>query len=96
MNATGEVRPGGLLAEWHPRLYPGALILASMVILKVVAPIQVATVWFFDVDRHPLGAIGIAGGIWSLIRASFERQPTPSQAGDISAAIARRTVGDSR
>jgi hypothetical protein len=53
------------------------LILMSAMAVKLLAPLQRFTAWFFDVDRHPVKAIGIVSGalvvigslIWSLVRA---------------------------
>jgi hypothetical protein len=53
------------------------LILVPTAILKLLAPLQRFTVWFFNVEKRPLQAIGIVSSalvmiaslIWSLIRA---------------------------
>jgi hypothetical protein len=53
------------------------LILLSTTVVKLLAPIHRFTSWFFDVDHHPLQAIGIVSGvlvmigslIWLIIRA---------------------------
>ena len=54
-----------------------ALIFLSSIFLKLVAPIHRMTTWFFDVDNHPLEAVGnvaaglvVAGSLgWSFVRA---------------------------
>jgi len=38
------------------------LILLSTAVLKLLAPIHRFTAWFFDVDHHPVKAIGIVAG----------------------------------
>jgi hypothetical protein len=53
------------------------LITLASIIIKLLAPLQRFTAWFFDVDKHPVKAIGIVAGalvmigslIWSLVRA---------------------------
>jgi hypothetical protein len=53
------------------------LILIPTAILKPLTPLQRFTAWFFDVDHHPVKAIGIVsaamvmigGLIWTLLRA---------------------------
>ena len=53
------------------------LILLSTTVLKLLAPLQRFTAWFFDVDKHPLKAIGIVAAalvmsgslIWAVLRA---------------------------
>jgi hypothetical protein len=53
------------------------LILLSTTVLKLLAPIHRFTAWFFDVERHPVQAIGIVTGalvmmgslIWTVLRA---------------------------
>jgi hypothetical protein len=55
------------------------LILLSTTVIKLIAPVQRFTAWFFDVDKHPVQAIGIVagalvmigGGVWSLLLAVF-------------------------
>jgi hypothetical protein len=52
------------------------LILLSTTVLKLLAPIHRFTAWFFDIDRHPVQAIGIVAGalvmigslIWNLVK----------------------------
>jgi hypothetical protein len=52
------------------------LIVLSATVLKLLAPIQRFTAWFFDVDRHPVKAVGIVSAalimmatlIWSIVR----------------------------
>jgi hypothetical protein len=54
-----------------------ALILLSTTAIKLLAPLQRFTGWFFDIDKHPLQAIGIVAGalviigsgIWAIVRA---------------------------
>ena len=53
------------------------LTLLATIVLKLLAPLQHITVWFFDTDKHPLEAIGMVSGAllmlgslaWSLVRA---------------------------
>jgi hypothetical protein len=53
------------------------LILLSTTVLKFLAPIHRFTAWFFDVEKHPVQAIGIVAGalvmigslIWTVLRA---------------------------
>ena len=53
------------------------LILLSATIVKLLAPLQRFTAWFFDVERHPLRAVGIVSGalvmigslVWTVLRA---------------------------
>jgi hypothetical protein len=53
------------------------LIVLSTAVLKLLAPSQRFTAWFFNVDSHPLQAIGIVAGtlvmagaiIWVILRA---------------------------
>jgi hypothetical protein len=53
------------------------LILLSTTVLKILSPIHRFTGWFFDVDQHPLKAIGIVAGalvmlgslVWTVIRS---------------------------
>jgi hypothetical protein len=53
------------------------LILLSTALLKLLAPVHRFTGWFFDVDEHPVQAIGIVAGallmlgsaIWTVVRA---------------------------
>jgi hypothetical protein len=53
------------------------LILVSTSILKLLAPIERFTTWFFDVEKHPIQAIGIVSAalvmtgslMWSTVRA---------------------------
>ena len=55
------------------------LILLSTVLLRIFSPVHRFTVWFFDVDRHPVKAIGIVsatlvligGLIWMGLRATI-------------------------
>lgn len=46
------------------------LIVFSTVALRLLSPIQHLTTWFFDVERHPVQAIGIVAGAL-VITASF-------------------------
>lgn len=53
------------------------LILLSTTFLKLLAPLQRFTAWFFNLDKHPVRAIGIiaaammmAGSlVWTVLRA---------------------------
>jgi hypothetical protein len=53
------------------------LILLSTTVVKLLTPLQRFTRWFFDVEKHPIEAIGIVTGAlviiaslaWSLVRA---------------------------
>jgi hypothetical protein len=53
------------------------LILLSTAVVKLVAPIQRFATWFFDVEAHPVQAIGIVSGalvmiaslVWTVMRA---------------------------
>lgn len=53
------------------------LILLSTTVLKLLAPLHRFTAWFFDVEKHPVQAIGIVAGalvmigslIWTVLRA---------------------------
>jgi hypothetical protein len=53
------------------------LILLSTALLKLLAPVQRFTGWFFDVEKHPIQAIGIVSGfllvlgsaIWTVVRS---------------------------
>ena len=53
-----------------------ALIVLSTTLLKFLAPLQRFTIWFFDVQKHPLEAVGIVTGalvmlgaaIWAVVR----------------------------
>jgi len=53
------------------------LILLSTTVIKLLAPLQRFTSWFFDVDKHPVKAIGVVSGalvmigslIWTVLRA---------------------------
>jgi len=53
------------------------LILLSTSVLKLFAPVHRFTAWFFDVEKHPVHAIGIVAGalvmagsiIWTVLRA---------------------------
>jgi hypothetical protein len=55
------------------------LILLSTALLKLLTPIHRFTAWFFNIEKHPVEAIGIVSGalvmigslIWSLVRAVF-------------------------
>jgi hypothetical protein len=54
-----------------------ALILLAAAVLKLFRPLHRFSAWFFDVDKHPVQAIGIVSGapvmitslIWSVVRA---------------------------
>jgi hypothetical protein len=54
-----------------------ALVLLSTAVLKLLAPLHRFTGWFFDVEKHPVQAIGIVAGalvmvgslIWTVLRA---------------------------
>jgi hypothetical protein len=53
------------------------LFLASTSVIKLLAPLHSFTAWFFDVEKHPVQAIGIVAGalvmlaslFWSVVRA---------------------------
>jgi hypothetical protein len=53
------------------------LVLLSTTLLKLLSPVQCFTSWFFDVDDHPVKAVGIISGalvmigslIWTVLRA---------------------------
>lgn len=53
------------------------LIVLSTTTLKLLAPVHRFTAWFFDVEKHPVQAIGIVAGalvmlgslIWAVLRA---------------------------
>jgi hypothetical protein len=53
------------------------LVLLSTTVLKALMPVQRFTAWYFDVENHPVQAIGIVAGalvmiaslIWSVVRA---------------------------
>ena len=53
------------------------LILLATTVLKLLAPLQRFTAWFFDVEHHPVKVIGIVSAallmigslIWALLRA---------------------------
>jgi hypothetical protein len=53
------------------------LIVLATTALKLLAPVHRFTAWFFDVEKHPVQAIGIVAGalvmlgslIWSVLRA---------------------------
>jgi hypothetical protein len=53
------------------------LILLSTTVVKLLAPVQRSTGWFFDVEKHPIQAIGIVAGalvmigsgVWAIVRA---------------------------
>jgi len=53
------------------------LILLSTTALKMLAPVHRFTAWFFDVEKHPVQALGIVAGalvmigslIWTVLRA---------------------------
>lgn len=55
------------------------LILLSATFIKILTPLHQLTAWFFDVETHPVKAIGIVAGalvmtgslIWTLIRVVF-------------------------
>jgi hypothetical protein len=55
------------------------LILLSTTALKLLGPVHRFTAWYFDVEKHPVQAIGIVAGalvmigslIWALVRAVF-------------------------
>jgi hypothetical protein len=54
-----------------------ALIFLSTTALKLIMPIQRVTTWFFDVDNHPIEAVGNVSAVlvvvvslgWSLVKA---------------------------
>lgn len=54
-----------------------ALTFLSVVVVKVAAPVQHFTMWFFDLDQHPVKTIGLICGafviaaafMWSVVRA---------------------------
>jgi hypothetical protein len=56
-------------------------VYVSTLTLNILSPLDRFTLWFFDVDKNPLRAIGtIAGALimtgslaWSLVRAVFLR-----------------------
>ena len=43
------------------------LIVLSTITLRVLAPIQHMTAWFFDVEKHPVQAIGIVAGSLTIM-----------------------------
>jgi hypothetical protein len=53
------------------------LIVLSTTVLKLLTPLQRFTAWFFDLEKHPLQAIGIVAGavvmcvslVWTVVRA---------------------------
>ena len=53
------------------------LILLSTAIIKLLAPLQQFTAWFFNVERNPLTAVGVVSGalvmigslVWTVLRA---------------------------
>ena len=53
------------------------LILLSTAIIKLLAPLQRFTAWFFNVERNPLTAVGVVSGalvmigslVWTVLRA---------------------------
>ena len=47
------------------------LVVVSSAILKVLAPVHRITAWFFDVEKHPLQAIGIVAGILIMLGAAM-------------------------
>jgi hypothetical protein len=47
------------------------LILLSTTVLKLLAPLQHFTAWFFDVERHPVQAIGTVAGTLLMVMALF-------------------------
>ena len=48
-----------------------ALIVLSTTLLKFLAPLQRFTTWFFDVEKHPLQAVGIVTGILVVLGAAI-------------------------
>ena len=44
-----------------------ALFLVASAVIKVASPLQRFTAWFFDVDRHPLKAIGVVSAALVMI-----------------------------
>ena len=50
----------------------------SSILLMMIAPLQRVGLWFFDVEKRPIEAVGVVAGvliiigsaIWSLARAS--------------------------
>lgn len=53
------------------------LILLSTTVLKLLAPLQRFTAWFFNLEKHPVQAIGIVAAalvmlgslVWKVLRA---------------------------
>jgi hypothetical protein len=43
------------------------LVIISTIIIKLLAPIQRFTAWYFDLDRRPVTAIGIVAGTLVII-----------------------------
>ncbi len=43
------------------------LILLSTTVLKLLPPLQRSTAWFFDLERHPVQAIGIVAGALVMV-----------------------------
>jgi hypothetical protein len=48
-----------------------ALIVISSTLLKLLAPLHRFTAWFFDVDKHPLKAVGIVTGALVMLGAAI-------------------------
>jgi hypothetical protein len=48
-----------------------ALIVISSTLLKFLAPLQRFTSWFFDVEKHPLKAVGIVTGALVMLGAAI-------------------------
>jgi hypothetical protein len=48
-----------------------ALIVLSSTFIKLLAPLHRFTAWFFDVEKHPLEAVGIVGGAMVLLGAAI-------------------------
>ena len=44
-----------------------ALFLIASAVIKVASPLQRFTAWFFDVDRHPLKAVGVVSAALVMI-----------------------------
>jgi hypothetical protein len=75
----GDIVAGTLAVVTFRKLVPGdifiastlltsiwiTLILLSTIVLKLLAPIHRFTAWFFDVQKHPVQAIGIIAGALS-------------------------------
>jgi hypothetical protein len=48
-----------------------ALIVLSSTLIKFLAPLQRFTAWFFDVEKHPLQAVGIVTGALVMVGAAI-------------------------